>query len=222
MWHRRLLPIQSSYVVAPLVGGMVALMADSGVVQSGTGVIIAQWPSTDGAYAVQAHQAAMMASICIQLVALAWFARPRRVVARPKVRARRLSYPATGPALATHRVRYAATPWPSRHKLTQPFPGWHLAATASAILCVGVATALALAVGRPAVAIHVLATDHVPPIGGNWTGSAIPTLPVDLRLAPEWEEATVTGPWRSSVGLQPMQAQPWRVFTFKERSNEQH
>jgi type IV secretion system protein VirB2 len=38
MWHRRLLPIQSSSVMAPLVGGLVALMADSAANAAGSGM----------------------------------------------------------------------------------------------------------------------------------------------------------------------------------------
>lgn len=48
------------------------------VLQSGTGIIIAQWPQTDGAYAVEGHQAAMAAGVVAQLAALAWFAMPRQ------------------------------------------------------------------------------------------------------------------------------------------------
>ena len=48
------------------------------VLQSAMGIIIAQWPQTNGGYAVAAHEAAMTAGICIQLLALGWFALPRR------------------------------------------------------------------------------------------------------------------------------------------------
>ena len=40
------------------------------VLQSAMGIIIAQWPQTNGGYAVAAHEAAMTAGICIQLLAL--------------------------------------------------------------------------------------------------------------------------------------------------------
>ena len=38
MWHRRLLPIQSATVVAPLVGALVALMADRAAHAAGSGM----------------------------------------------------------------------------------------------------------------------------------------------------------------------------------------
>jgi MFS family permease len=46
------------------------------VLQSAMGIIIAQWPLTNGGYAVAAHEAAMTAGICVQLLALGWFALP--------------------------------------------------------------------------------------------------------------------------------------------------
>lgn len=42
--------------------------------QSATGLILAQWPSANGAFPLEAHQAAMAVPFVLQLAALAWFA----------------------------------------------------------------------------------------------------------------------------------------------------
>ena len=65
--------------------------------QSGTGLVIAQWPTTNGGYALEAHQAAMAVGICAQLAALGWFILPRHRTATS--RAPGLSLAATHPKL---------------------------------------------------------------------------------------------------------------------------
>ena len=77
------------------------------VLQSATGIIIARWPQTNGGYAVQAHEAAMTSGVCVQLLALGWFALPRRGSVSARAQIYRLHLPA-GPH--TRRSDPLATP----------------------------------------------------------------------------------------------------------------
>lgn len=131
------------------------------VLQSAMGIIIAQWPQTNGGYAVAAQETAMTAGICVQLLALGWFALPRRgglpataqiyrfhLLSRPK-------YSTMRPA------RYAAIPWRQHEKqLTQHVGSWRLAAIASTILCTGLSTALWAATAARRNPVLVLAADQ--------------------------------------------------------------
>jgi MFS family permease len=131
------------------------------VLQSTMGIIIAQWPQTNGGYAVQAHEAAMTTGICVQLLALGWFALPRRGALpataqmyrfRPPARSR---YPTMTPA------RYAAVPLRQHERLlTQHVGSWRLAAIASTILCTGLSTALWAATAARSNPIQVFAADQ--------------------------------------------------------------
>jgi MFS family permease len=112
------------------------------LLQSATGLIIGQWPAAQGSYPAEAHQLAMAASLVLQLIALAWFAtRPVRAAATS--------------------VASSRTAGPLRHaeSMATQMAGWRLAAAVSAMLCVGLAAALSIAVSRPAVAVHVLEVD---------------------------------------------------------------
>ncbi|MBS0234168.1 MAG: MFS transporter [Proteobacteria bacterium] len=48
------------------------------VLQSATGLILAQWPNERGAYPVAAYQAGLAIPLILQFIALAWFLTPRR------------------------------------------------------------------------------------------------------------------------------------------------
>jgi hypothetical protein len=50
------------------------------LLQTGTGLIIARWPHSEGTYPAEAYQAAMGALLGLELAALAWFV----VVAAPR------------------------------------------------------------------------------------------------------------------------------------------
>ena len=131
------------------------------VLQSATGIIIAQWPQTNGSYAVQAHEAAMTAGICLQLLALGWFALPRRgaPLATQQIYRfhppARLRYPTMKPA------RYTTIPWRQHERLLrQHAVSWRVAAAASTILCTGLSTALWVATGGRSNPIQVFAADQ--------------------------------------------------------------
>jgi hypothetical protein len=130
------------------------------VLQSAMGIIIAQWPQTNGGYAVEAHEAAMTAGICVQLLSLGWFTLPRRrtLSATGQIYrlhpAARLKYP------AIRLSRYAAIPLHQHEKLlTQHAVSWRLAAVASTLLCTGLSTALWAASTARSNPIQVFATD---------------------------------------------------------------
>jgi MFS family permease len=129
--------------------------------QSLAGLIIAQWPQTDGHYPAEAHQAAMAVGIGLQLVSLGWFLtaprrRPQTSMADAVTRMLGLDPP---PVLLPAEYRTALSAWTQHveHARTQA-SAWRLAAAASVVLCTGLAAALSLMLPRPAIALHVVET----------------------------------------------------------------
>jgi MFS family permease len=176
------------------------------VLQSASGVIIGQWPEVHGSYPVAAHQAAMAAALVLQLAALAWFAAlPLRASALALVRAvARLPRVAHGWAVAANIPSRRAVPAWRAHmeRVRQQAMVWRLAATASAMLCMGLAVALSVTIRRPAVAVLVfeadraalasLADGHVDlparlPDGGHLARSRAPPQAQDDGVAPRIE-----------------------------------
>jgi len=90
----------------------------------------------------------------------------------------------------------AALAWTQHVELVRKHAlGWRLAASASAMLCIGLAAALSLTISRPAVAIHIFEIDrsaHNPADRGRLSGERVDHLPA-LELAPSADAA----PWRS-------------------------
>ena len=122
------------------------------ILQSATGLIIAQWPEANGAYPAQAHQTAMCAVLLLQLMALAWFAlssiagRKFGIVGGPLVPAR---YPIAAGGYIALKPRQKT----NEHK---HISGWRLAATASGVLLVALTGVLSITISRPAVAVQIL------------------------------------------------------------------
>jgi hypothetical protein len=131
------------------------------VLQSAMGIIIAQWPQANGGYAVAAHEAAMTAGIYVQLLALAWFALPRRGALLATKQIYRFHPPARPRYPTMTAARYAAIPL-RRHErlLRQHAVSWRLAAVASTMLCTGLSTALWAATGGRSNPIQVFAADQ--------------------------------------------------------------
>jgi MFS family permease len=132
--------------------------------QSLTGLIIAQWPQTDGHYPAEAHQAAMALGLGLQLVSLGWFlTAPRR---RPQTS---MADAVTGmlgrdppPVLVPAVYRVALSAWTQHLQHTRrQAKAWRLAAAASVVLCAGLAASLPLTLPRPAIALHVLERNSV-------------------------------------------------------------
>ena len=138
------------------------------VLQSATGLFIEQWPEVHGTYPAEAHQLAMAATLVLQLSALAWFATPRRLAAPAMARAasRTRSHPHAWPAPPMTPYTRAALAWTQHVELVRKHAvSWRLAASASAMLCIGLGAVLSLMISRPAVAIHIFETDrsaHIP------------------------------------------------------------
>lgn len=88
------------------VGGAFAL-------QSATGLVIGQWPDTNGVYPADAHQTAVAANLLLQLAALAWLAVPPRreaVLTMASLAGRSLAV--KSPATASPPYGWAALPRP--------------------------------------------------------------------------------------------------------------
>ena len=130
------------------------------VLQSATGLIIEQWPGADGIYPADAHRTALAVGLLLQLAALAWFALPtRREPGSTMVRVASRPPPAIHQrAIPTTPYQRAASAWAQHRDLVSAqAAGWRLAAATSAILCFGLATALCMTIGRPAITVHVFA-----------------------------------------------------------------
>lgn len=127
--------------------------------QSGTGLIIEQWPETGERYPAVAHQTAMAASLLLQLAALAWFAllpRSQPVPAMARAVSRSLGITHSLPTSAATPYPNAALAWEHRAEVVrQQASGWRFAAIASTMLCTGLTAALSMTISRPAVAVHI-------------------------------------------------------------------
>ena len=179
------------------------------VLQSAAGSIIALWPQTQGTYPAEAHQAAMGIALLLQVVALAWFAWPRRAAA-----------PVTGlgtrgpMSMCLERMARTTTPYPAVgyhriqhvHHVRKQCAHWRLAATASTGLCVGLAAVLFMAMSRPVVAIRVLKADQFPVVAATIDGdSSMESLEGGYVMLPtfKWSDpvafplrTTAVGVWR--------------------------
>jgi MFS family permease len=154
------------------------------LLQSATGLIIAQWPEARGTYPAEAHQLAMAASLVLQLVALAWFAAPRRLPASAMARAasRPLRLAHAWSATATTPYATAAMAWTQHVELVRKqATGWRLAAAASGMLCIALTAALSMTISNTAVAVHIFEVDRsadIPAERGRSSGD-----PATLELA---------------------------------------
>jgi hypothetical protein len=128
-----------------------------------SGFIVALWPADGGRYyPAAAHQAALAASLGLQLLALGVFCAPRRRL-RPTPMAvavaRALGYDvATIPPASPARV----AAWAQHARLLRTYAtGWRLAACATTIVCVILSALLSMAVDRAGAALYVADNGHV-------------------------------------------------------------
>ncbi len=126
--------------------------------QSLAGLIIAQWPQTDGHYPAEAHQAAMAVGIGLQLVSLGWFLtaprrRPQASMADAVTRMLGLDSPALIPAAYSPALSAWTRHVQHMHRQTR---SWRFAAAGSVALCSGLVAALSLTLPRPAIALHIV------------------------------------------------------------------
>jgi MFS family permease len=127
--------------------------------QSLAGLIIAQWPQTDGHYPAEAHEAAMAVGIGLQLVSLGWFltAPHRRPQTSMTDAVTRMLGLEQAPVLVPAGYKIALSAWTQHVEHTRrQAKAWRLAAAASVVLCVGLAASLSLTWPRPAIALHVM------------------------------------------------------------------
>jgi MFS family permease len=162
------------------------------VLQCASGLLIEVWPEVHGTYPAEAHQLAISATLVLQLAALAWFAwSPRRLPAPAMASAasRSVGVANAWPVKAMSPYTSAALAWTQHVELVRKHAlGWRLAATASAMLCIGLAAALSLTISRPAVAIHIFEIDrspHIPVDPCRLSGEPVDHLPaLDLLCGP--------------------------------------
>jgi MFS family permease len=141
------------------------------VLQSGTGLIIEQWPEARGTYPAEAHQSAMAAFVALQLTALSWFAISARchpallmksVVDYLSINGRPQPTFVSSPYSPMLSVWRESTRF-ARHQAVS----WRLAAGASVSLCVTLTAALASAIDQAGFAAHVVEVDR-------WSTTAVP------------------------------------------------
>jgi MFS family permease len=121
-----------------------------------SGFIVALWPANGGRYPAEAHQAAMVAGLGLQLIALGVFFTPgRRLKTAPMAHAVARALGFGQAPLPIARPVYAS--WTYQAELARrQRAAWAVAATASAALCVGLAATLLITISRPAVAFHII------------------------------------------------------------------
>jgi hypothetical protein len=131
------------------------------LLQTGMGLIIAQWPQSEGTYPAEAHETAMHALIWLEVAALAWFAvAPRRRLPIPS----RIRPPSASPYTAGWRLPPATLNFSSRQRQVwhrTRTVAWPFAATSSTLLCLSLVVSLFQAVSQPVVVVHFLEA-HVP------------------------------------------------------------
>ena len=170
------------------------------VLQSATGLIIGQWTEAGGSYPAEAHRLAMAATLALQLVALAWFgSSPRRLPTPAMARAASRSPYMTRSQSAAASTPYtrAALAWTQHAELLRTqAAGWRLAAAASAVLCIGLAAALSMAISRPAVAVHIFEADQSAHSPVDRRRSSIAAL-FDESSAAELTDSVERTPWQA-------------------------
>jgi MFS family permease len=145
------------------------------LLQLGVGVIIAQWPQSDGAYPPEAHRAAMAGLLALELSALVWFVARRRSsqsmgLLKSPLRDARSRRPSAAAIFGS--VRREPLP-PSRAI------GWRSAAASAGLVCLTLLASLSRAISQPTVAVHILEA-HVPTIQSvnvDVSGSSAPISP---------------------------------------------
>jgi hypothetical protein len=131
------------------------------LLQTGMGVIIAQWPQSDGSYPAEAHQTAMAALLGLEVGALGWFAlsETRRLIPQPTSSALNLLLTAhSHSALASSRLAAALAMW--HRSQPQQERGWRLAAVVAFTLCVSLTASLATAKAHSGIVVHLIAADR--------------------------------------------------------------
>jgi MFS family permease len=120
------------------------------------GLIIGRWHAADGHYPVDAHQAAMAAGLGLQLTALGFFLTPKRRL-KPVPMALSVDRALGFSGAPSQRVQPVYSSWTHQAEIARmQRAAWALAATASAVLCLGLAATLSMTISRPAVALHVI------------------------------------------------------------------
>lgn len=128
------------------------------VLQSATGLIIAQWPESRGVHPPEAHAFAMAVALALQIAALAWFVASALPIPEFLRSLREFLETAwSRPAIPTvPYMRWRSTRAQRVEALRKHAAGWRLAAATSATLTIVLTTALSMAISRPAVAVHIM------------------------------------------------------------------
>src|SRR5262249_739334 len=106
------------------------------LLQTGTGLIIAEWPQSDGTYPVEAHHTAMAALLGLEVGALGWFALSATCMPIRQSGSSVLNLLLTAhshSALASSRFAAVLAMW--HRSAPQQDGGWRLAAVVAFILC---------------------------------------------------------------------------------------
>ena len=178
------------------------------ILQSLAGLIIAQWPQTDGHYPAEAHQAAMGVGLVLQLATLTWFLACKRRQQKTLMAhavARLLGLNPSPPVALPAAYRAALTAWTHHVKhARRQATAWRFAAAASMALCAGLAGSLSLALTRPAVALHIIDSDSLDRASADRALSlmkaTMPTSSPSVLQQVDFAGAVSSGPAQTLVG----------------------
>jgi len=127
---------------------------------------------------------AMAVNFVLQLAALAWFAFSQRrlvVPAMARAASRSLSAAHGWPASAPTPYSTVAWAWTQRAEpVRRQVAHWRFAAAASAMLCVGLAAAVSMAISRAAIAVQIYEVDGLIEAPREPDGSSVAALVSDL------------------------------------------
>jgi MFS family permease len=181
-------------------------VASAFVLQSATGLVIEQWPESQGMHPAEAHEFAMAATLALQLVALTWFAAsPLRLPIPEFTRAlgHFLTMTRSRPAMPGMPYIRSRLAWAQHRELIRmQASGWRVAAATSAMLTLGLIVAISIAISRPAVAIHIVEAGRTAEVTPNASQASIRARIGDPALAQAALFAT-GWPWRPPDDTRP-------------------
>jgi hypothetical protein len=105
----------------------------------------------------------------------------------------------------------AALAWTRHVEASKQAVGWPSAAAASAVLCIGLAAALAMTTSPTAIAVHVFEVDRLSDIPSS-DGRASVTAVINGRAALEPAGDANGPPWRSPDGMRSAFVRPHPIL----------
>jgi MFS family permease len=147
------------------------------LLQTAMGLIIAQWPQTNGAYPAEAHQTGMIVLLALEVVAFWWFAVPvhHRSRVPSGIQPSKQHLRGCHSPIASTTVLFASFLRPRRHPIAWPF-----AAASAAMLSLFLVISLSRAMSQPAISVHILEA-HVRSLASLYVNGSHPIMRMDTN-----------------------------------------